>query len=105
MGRFAEQLQALLADPGRRAQLGAFGRRTVEERFSLSRAVGRQLDIYDEVLAGGKRRRPADAATAARRAMRLELDNHDPRRKRARLQAEQSLLSAASQMREQRAGA
>jgi glycosyltransferase involved in cell wall biosynthesis len=105
VGRFAEQLQVLLADPIRRVELGAFGRRTVEARFSLSRAVARQLDIYDEVLVGGKRRRPADAATAAGRAVRLELDNHDPRRKRARLRAEQSLLSAASRMREQRAGA
>ena len=53
--RLAEQLSGLLSDPRRRAELGAFGRRTVEDRFSLSRAVGTQLDIYSEVLARGRR--------------------------------------------------
>jgi L-malate glycosyltransferase len=96
--RLAEQIHALLADSRRRAELGAFGRRTVEERFSLGRAVARQLEIYDEVLARGRRMSSADAATTARRAVRLELENHDPRRKRARRRTEQSLLAAASRL-------
>jgi glycosyltransferase involved in cell wall biosynthesis len=103
--QLAGELETLLGDPGRRAELGAFGRRTVEERFSLSRAVACQLDIYRDVLARRRRTSPADAATAARRAVRLELDAHDPRRKRARRANEQSLLSAASRLREQRAHA
>lgn len=103
--RLAEQLGALLCDPWQRAQLGAFGRRTVEERFSLARAVACQLDIYREVLARGRRASSADAATAARRAVRLELDNHDPRRKQARRRTEESLLSAASRLTEQHAHA
>jgi L-malate glycosyltransferase len=103
--RLADQLEPMLTSPRRRADLGAFGRRTVEERFSLPRAVGLQLEIYDQVLARARRPSPADAATAARRAVQVELENHDPRRKRARLRAEQSLLSAASRMREQHVGA
>ena len=47
--RLAEQIDDLLVDPARRAELGAFGRRTVEERFSLSRARRGQLEIYSEV--------------------------------------------------------
>ena len=39
-GRLAEQLRALLADAGRRAELGAFARELVTERFSLA-ALGR----------------------------------------------------------------
>jgi L-malate glycosyltransferase len=98
--RLAGQLHDLLSDPHRRAELGAFGRRTVEERFSLSRAAANQLDIYAEVVARGRRASSADATAAARRAVRLELDNHDPRQKRARRRTEQSLLSAASRLRD-----
>jgi glycosyltransferase involved in cell wall biosynthesis len=99
--RFADQLHDLLADSSRRAALGAFGRRIVVERFSLSRALARQLDIYDAVLARGRSTSPADAARAAGRAVRLEIDAHDPRRKRTRRRGEQSLLSAASRLTEQ----
>jgi len=103
--RLADQLSALLSDPDRRADLGSFGRRTVEDRFSLPLATARQLEIYEDVLARGRWSSPADAATAARRAVRLELDNHDPRRKRARRHTEESLLARASRLREQRAHA
>ncbi len=103
--RLAEQLHTLLSDPKRRAELGAFGRRTVQERFSLSRAVACQLEIYREVLARGRRTSSADAVTAARRAARLELDAHDPRRQRARRETEQSLLSAARRLRQRHAHA
>jgi glycosyltransferase involved in cell wall biosynthesis len=90
----AGQLEGLLGDPQRRSALGAFGRRTVEERFSLDRAAERQLGIYDEVALARKSR--AGVATAAGRALQLELELHDPRRKRARHRDEQSLLRWAS---------
>ena len=96
--KLAEQIHGLLADPARRAQLGAFGRETVERRFSLSRAASRQLEIYSEVRRWGRPATSADAATAARRAVRLELGYHDPRRKRARRLTELSRLSAASRL-------
>jgi glycosyltransferase involved in cell wall biosynthesis len=95
--QLAGQVHDLLADPVRRAELGAFGRETVERRFSLSRATSRQLEIYSEVHRRGRHLRSADAATAARRAVHLELGYHDPRRKNARRLTEQSLLAAASQ--------
>jgi glycosyltransferase involved in cell wall biosynthesis len=103
--RLADELEVLLADAPRRAELGAFGRRTVEERFSLSRALTRQLEIYDDVLARGQRASSADAATAARRALGLELYAHDPRRKRAQRRTKESLLAAASRASGQRAHA
>jgi L-malate glycosyltransferase len=96
-GPLADQLQSLLADGARREQLGAFGRRVVEERFSLRRGVARQLEIYAQVLELSRARRPVDVATAAGRALQLEVQNHDPRRKRARRMGEQSLLAAAGQ--------
>jgi L-malate glycosyltransferase len=98
--RLAGQLATLLTHPDRRVELGGYGRRIVEERFSLARAVACQLEIYDEVLARGRRTSPAEAAAAARRAVGVELDNHDPRRKRARRRMEQSLLAAASRLRD-----
>jgi L-malate glycosyltransferase len=91
----AGQIHALLSNAARRAELGAFGRRTVEERFSLERAVGRQLEIYEQVLRAEPKPRVAQAATAARRALGIELRAHDPRRKRERRELEQSLLAAA----------
>ncbi len=103
--RLADQLRPLLADPALRADLGAWGRRLVEERFSLERAVGLQLGIYEQVLALGRTPSPADAAIAAGRALQIELDNHDPRRKRARQRAEHALLAAASRLEEQHANA
>lgn len=96
--RLADQLLPLLSDPRQRAELAAFGRRTVEERFSLRRAVARQLDIYGEVLGLGCRKSPAIAARAAGRALQLELQAHGPGRKRSRHQAEQSVLRAASRL-------
>jgi L-malate glycosyltransferase len=94
--RLAGQLQTLLFDEDRRRELGAFGRRTVQERFSLRRAVRTQLEVYEEVLRRAPAPRLAGAATAAARAMQLELRAHDPRRKSTRRRAERSLLAAAS---------
>jgi glycosyltransferase involved in cell wall biosynthesis len=96
--RLADQIFGLLVNPAHREELGAFGRETVERRFSLPRAASRQLEIYAEVHARGRHARSADAATAARRAVQLELAYHDPRRERARRQTEQSLLSTASRL-------
>ena len=48
------------------------------------------------MVARGSRASSADAATAARRALGLELHAHDPRRKRAQRQTKESLLAAAS---------
>jgi glycosyltransferase involved in cell wall biosynthesis len=49
--RLATILRGLVADPARRAELGAYGRRLVEERFSLTRSARVQEDIYVEALA------------------------------------------------------
>jgi glycosyltransferase involved in cell wall biosynthesis len=105
VSQLAGQIDDLLAAPARRAELAAFGRQTVANRFSLSRAVSRQLEIYAEVHQRGRRVSSTDAATAARRAVRLEFDNLDPRRKRARRAAEHALLTAAGQFGDQGAHA
>ena len=94
-GRLAGQIRSLLADRERRAELARFGRETVRRRFSLQRAADLQLGIYDAVRE--RRPRPSwdEAAGAAARAIRLELDNHDPRRKRTRSATEAERLAAA----------
>jgi glycosyltransferase involved in cell wall biosynthesis len=94
--RLAGQLEALLTDAERRSRLGRWNRLSVEERFSLLSGAARQLQIYREVLELAQRRRAGDAARVAGRALRLELEAHDPRRKVARRRAEQSLLAAAA---------
>jgi glycosyltransferase involved in cell wall biosynthesis len=91
----AGQLRTLLGDADRRQRLGAFGRRMVEERFSLRRATGQLLDIYGEVLALRRRTPAANVVLPAMRALRMEVENHDPRLKRRRHDAEQAVLSAA----------
>lgn len=95
-GRLATQMRGLLTDRGRREALGRYGRETVVERFSLGRATRVQLEIYDAVLAEHRPARPREAALAAARALRLELDNHDPRRKRALAAGEAARLAAAA---------
>jgi hypothetical protein len=47
----AALLQPLLLDPDRRAEMGAFSRTFVEERFSLVAAGARQEQLYREWLA------------------------------------------------------
>ena len=64
------ELGGLLADPGRRHELGAFGRRLVED-FSLDRAALRQLTIYRDAYAaraGQKRQLAAAGRSFARLA-------------------------------------
>ena len=47
----AAAIEALLKDPGLRAEFGAASRRLAEERFSDRQVVGRILDLYRELLA------------------------------------------------------
>jgi glycosyltransferase involved in cell wall biosynthesis len=76
-------LRELLVDRARREELGAYGRRLVEDRFSLERAAEAQLDFYHQAMsptcgraaeirhdvAGGWRYVRYYAAKRARRAM------------------------------------
>ena len=94
-GRLAAQARPLLGDESRLRELAAYGQATVRERFSLERGTRVQLEVYEAVAAAGVTRRWGEAAGAAGRAVKLELDNHDPRRKRARAGAEAALLAAA----------
>jgi glycosyltransferase involved in cell wall biosynthesis len=96
VARLAAQMERLLSDPMLRVELGRFGRKVVSERFSLARAVGRQLEIYQQVLANPPRRNPVDAARSARLALMVEVANHFPKRKRAHKEREERILAAAS---------
>jgi L-malate glycosyltransferase len=90
--RLASQIETLLSDARLRQELGRYSRETVASRFSLERAKSVQLGIYKTILEERSGRHWREAATAAARALRLELDNHDPRRKRARSTAEAARL-------------
>jgi L-malate glycosyltransferase len=94
-GRLAEQIGGLLTDTERRTELARYSRETVTDRFSLERAALIQLSIYDAVRHERPRRDWREAAGTAGRALRLEIDNHDPRRKRAQSAAEAARLAAA----------
>jgi glycosyltransferase involved in cell wall biosynthesis len=90
--RLAAQIGALLGDRWRLSALASYGHKTVLERFSLERAVGRQLEIYEE-LTGERGRSPRrEAPAVAARALRLEIENHDPVRKWARERSEAARL-------------
>jgi glycosyltransferase involved in cell wall biosynthesis len=93
--RLAGQMRDLLMDDELRANLASYGRETVAVRFSLQRGTQLLLNIYDAVGGGGTDRRRGEATIAAGRALKLELDNHDPRRKRARNASEAARLAAA----------
>lgn len=94
--RLAAQVRELLGDETRRAELGAYGRQLVEARFSLRRARELQQTIYDDVRATGPQPAWREAAVAAGRALRLEIENHDPRRKRSRSATEAARLATAA---------
>ena len=55
--RLEQLLRGLLADPGRRAGLGGYARRLVEDRFSLQSAAVRQLELYERAIGGVPERR------------------------------------------------
>jgi glycosyltransferase involved in cell wall biosynthesis len=95
--RLAEQMRDLLCDAERRAELGRYGRETVAARFSLERGTRFQLGVYEVAASGPSPRRWGEAATAAGRALRLELDNHDPRTKRALSASEAARLAEAAE--------
>ena len=69
--RLAACLGPLLADPGRRAELGRYARSVVEARFSLRRAGERQLEIYEAALAHAPIRRRLSLAPATASASAL----------------------------------
>lgn len=98
--RLATLLGELLADPVRRAELGAFGRQVVVDRLSLEGAADRLVSVYDRAVERRPRRRRSlarEAATMSLRAVLAEARLHDPRDKRSRrLEREQLLARAAS---------
>lgn len=93
--QLAGQIGVLLDDPDRRRELGRYGRHVVTERFSLERMTGVVLDIYRDVLATPVRRHAADFLDAGWRSARLEVEMHDPRRKRKRHEQRHASLEAA----------
>ena len=97
--RLTGQIERLIVDQPLRAELGAYGRRIVVERFSLDRAAAIHERIYRQVLEHPPRRSPSDALRAAGLALKLEVANHDPRLKAARRQRETNLLAAAGSSR------
>lgn len=95
--RLAWQIDRLLSSTDLADELGRYGRRIVTERFSLERAVPIQLDIYDQVVRAPTKYRVSDVLRSARRALMLEVSNHDPRQKRKKTARELALMAAASQ--------
>lgn len=91
--RLARQIEGLLTNPKRMNDLGRFGRQIVVDHFSLDEAVRTQCDIYHTVLGKPPARHAMDALRSAKRALSLELRNHDPRNKRHRVVREQELLN------------
>ncbi|MCU1271968.1 MAG: hypothetical protein JWN74_3262 [Acidobacteriaceae bacterium] len=73
--RLAEHVAALLADPARRATLGARGREVVVRRYSLRAAAAQLVLVYRDAIAGRLSRRAMfpDAARAAWLRARVEL--------------------------------
>ena len=64
-------VRELLADPARRATLGIYARRLVEERFSLAAAAARQLEIYERAVADTPCRRREWIAAGGSSACKL----------------------------------
>ena len=64
--RLSAILRALVSDPARRAELGAYGRKLAEDRFSLSRAARVQEQIYLEALSAGRQGLISHSADGAR---------------------------------------
>jgi glycosyltransferase involved in cell wall biosynthesis len=88
--RLANALTHLLAAPEPvRRDLGEFGRRLVNERFGLERAVGDLEDIYRDVFAwcAPSRQIYADAVTSLARVAAFKLQHRLPSRRRAERRA------------------
>ena len=96
--RVAGALRQLLTDPARRASLGRFGRRIVEERFSLTSRIDHQVELYRRTMAFPVERDVREAARVAGRALQLEWHMHDPRRKRARALEARARYEAAQRL-------
>ena len=77
--RLRRQLEAMLDDPARRTELGAFGRRMVFERFGLEAAATRLEALYRVVAAEVPSRRRALVAEAARSLAVRSSTNFVPR--------------------------
>jgi glycosyltransferase involved in cell wall biosynthesis len=83
--RLAGFLAGLLADPARRAALGAWSREQVVARYSLDAAAQRLLDIYERTRTGQPwlGARLAEAGRSAWLAAGIEARNHWPLRRKA----------------------
>lgn len=93
--RLARQIAELYGAPARRAALGKYGRTIVAQRFSLARGIDVTLQIYWDILCNPPSRNLSDAFQSAWRALKLEVENHNPRQKRRAAAFEQALLRAA----------
>ena len=91
----AEQINTLITNVNERAALGQYGRKTIEEKFSLDHAGDLHLDIYRQLLEDRPTYAAVHAFKSAYLAFMQEVRNHDPRRKRERKSRELSLLEAA----------
>jgi glycosyltransferase involved in cell wall biosynthesis len=96
--RMAATLRELLSDPALRASLGRYGRDVVEDRFSLRRAVDRQLELYRDAMRLPVARSSRETSRVAAKALELEWHNHDPRRKRARALETRARYEAARKL-------
>lgn len=94
--RLAGQLATLLDDAALRTRLGAYGRSSIENHFSLDQASLRLQAIYSEVVAAPPAHRWGETLQVCWRALLQEIHNHEPARKRRQRQREQTLLSAAA---------
>ena len=96
--RLASQLRPLVADRELRERLGGYGRKIVEERFSISRAAGTIEGLYAATVRqkSPRHRRAREAAVIAARALRVEYEAHLPSNKRAGAAEQAARLGAAS---------
>lgn len=96
--RVADALLTLIDDPQLRKELGSFGARVVEERYSLRSAGERLTEIYEEAIQAPIRSRIAirEAVRLGVRALGVEIDNHRPSTKRMRQGVASQRLRAAS---------
>ena len=93
----AAALADLLPDRMRRETLGRFGRQVVVDRFSLSAATDRLLDLYEEVRFSRRTSRSwAQGAVVGGRAVVNELKLHLPEGKRQRRDDRETRLQAAA---------